>query len=154
ARLIDRTKRPFDVTPAGQVYYEGCREILDQIRQIEDRVQQMGNKVTGRVRVASIHSNSFSEMHASERRYSERYPDVELEVEYMHPDEVYDRVLADEADFGLVSFPRAGGEVSSIPWLEQELVVVFPPEHRFAGKKTITVQDLESEEFVAFTTDL
>src|SRR5689334_17843093 len=76
--LIDRSKRPFEVTPAGQVYYDGCQEILEQIRRIEDRVQRMGNKVTGRVRVASIYSISLSQMEAYERRFIEQYPDAAL----------------------------------------------------------------------------
>ncbi|HXY36038.1 MAG TPA: LysR family transcriptional regulator, partial [Planctomycetaceae bacterium] len=26
-RLIDRSKRPFELTAAGQIYYDGCRKI-------------------------------------------------------------------------------------------------------------------------------
>jgi DNA-binding transcriptional LysR family regulator len=154
SQLIDRSKRPLELTPAGQVYYDGCRDLLDSFRKIEDRVQQMKNKVVGRLRIAAIYSVGLSQMEAYVKRFEELYPDVELHLEYLHPDEVYDRVLSDEADLGLVSFPRDGGEISSIDWQEQEMVVVVAPTHRLAGRDSIDTADLDGEEFVGFTTEL
>lgn len=131
-KLIDRSKRPFELTPAGQIYYDGCRKILESFRHVEDRVQQMRNKVIGRVRLAAIYSVGLLQMDAYAKRYKTLYPDVVLELEYLHPDEVYSRVLNDEADLGIVSFPRVGGEIASIPWQNQEMVLVVPPGHRYA----------------------
>jgi len=154
SRLIDRSKRPLELTPAGQVYYDGCRDLLASFRKIEDRVQQMKNKVVGRLRIAAIYSVGLSQMEACVKRFEELYPDVELHLEYLHPDEVYERVLSDEADLGLVSFPRDGGEISSIDWQEQEMVVVVAPGHRLADRGSINVAELDGEEFVGFTTEL
>lgn len=154
SQLIDRSKRPFELTPAGQVYYDGCRELLDSFRKIEDRVQHMKNKVVGRVRIAAIYSVGLLQMDAYVKRFEELYPDAEVHVEYLHPDEVYDRVISDEADLGLVSFPRDGGEFSSIDWQEQPMVLVTPPEHRLAGRGSVRLAEVEAEDFVAFTSEL
>ena len=70
-KLIDRTKRPFELTPAGVSYHEGCRTLLDEYRELEDRVREMVNKVVGRVRVAAIYSVGLSEMD----RYVARFRD-------------------------------------------------------------------------------
>jgi DNA-binding transcriptional LysR family regulator len=154
SQLIDRSKRPLELTPAGQVYYDGCRELLVSFRKIEDRVQQMRNKVVGRVRIAAIYSAGLSQLEAHVTRFEELYPDVELHLEYLHPDEVYERVQSDEADLGLVSFPRDGGEFACIPWQEQEMVLVVPPAHRLAGRASGTVSELDGEDFVGFTAEL
>ena len=153
-QLIDRSKRPFELTPAGQVYYDGCRELLDNFRKIEDRVQQMRNRVIGRVRIASIYSVGLLQMDAYVRRFEELYPEAALQLEYLHPDQVYERVLNDEADLGLVSFPKDGGEISSILWQEQEIVLVVAPSHSLAERRTIPVAALDGEDFVAFTAEL
>jgi DNA-binding transcriptional LysR family regulator len=167
-KLIDRSKRPFELTPAGQIYYDGCRKILESFRHVEDRVQQMRNKVIGRVRLAAIYSVGLLQMDAYAKRYKTLYPDVVLELEYLHPDEVYSRVLNDEADLGIVSFPRVGGEIASIPWQNQEMVLVVPPGHRYAtvppghghvtvshfAEPSIPVQALDGETFVGFTSEL
>ena len=153
--LIDRSKRPLELTPAGELYYDGCRKLLDTYRRLEDRVRRVeNNKVAGRVRVAAIYSVGLLKMDAYVRRAEELYPEVDLRVEYLHPDEVYGRVLSDEATFGLVSFPRDGGEFSSISWQEQEMVLVVSADHRLAGRKTVSSADISGEDFVAFTSEL
>src|SRR5271155_1795585 len=137
-KLIDRSKRPFELTPAGQIYYDGCRKILESFRHVEDRVQQMRNKVIGRVRMAAIYSVGLLQMDTYAKRYKTLFPDVVLQLEYLHPDEVYSRLLNGKADLGIVSFPRVGGEIASIPWQNQEMVLVVPPRHRLAGQVDIT----------------
>ena len=53
--LFDRSIRPLGLTSAGAVYLEGCQKLLTEFRQVEDRVRQFGDRVIGRVRVASIY---------------------------------------------------------------------------------------------------
>jgi DNA-binding transcriptional LysR family regulator len=154
AQLIDRSKRPLELTAAGEIYFEGCRDLLDSFRRIEDRVLTLQDKVTGRVRVAAIYSVGLLQMGAYARRFRESYPDAELELDYLHPDEVYNRVLGDEADLGLVSFPREGGSLSSLRWQDQPMVLVVPPGHALAGSRKIRVSELAGENYVGFTDDL
>lgn len=152
--LIDRSKRPLELTPAGKVYFDGCRTLLESFRAIEDSVQRFENKVTGRVRIAAIYSIGLLQMNSYVRRFRELYPDVELRLEYLQPDEVYDRVLDDDADLGVVSFPRGGGEISSQLWQQQAMLLVVPPDHELAGCKSVSVNDLDERDFVGFRKEL
>ena len=154
AKLIDRSKRPFELTSAGQIYFEGCRELLESFRRVEDRVRQAQNKVAGRVRVAAIYSVGLLQMDAYARRFHELYPETELELDYLHPDAVSARILSNEADLGLVSFARTSSEISVIAWQEQPIALVTPPGHRLAGEETIPVPEIHGENFVAFTPEL
>jgi DNA-binding transcriptional LysR family regulator len=153
-QLIDRSKRPLELTTAGQIYYEGCRELLRAFRAIEDRVQGIENRVAGEVRVAAIYSVGLLQMDALVRRFEETYPEVEVRVEYRHPDEVYEAIRSGDAHLGLVSFPRDGGEFASLAWQEQEMVVVVPPTHRFCSLESVRVVDLDGEDFVTFDSGL
>lgn len=156
--LIDRAKRPFELTPAGAVYHEGCRSLLDQFRNLEDRVRGMFNQVVGRVRIAAIYSVGLSEMDRYLHRYRELFPDVDLRIDYVHPDEVYRRVSADEADLGLVSFPKEGGEFTAQLWQRQPMVLVVPPDHKLVddGREQAgtSIHAIEGEDFVSFTNEL
>ena len=157
-QLIDRSKRPFELTPAGAVYHEGCRSLLDEFRKLDDRVRAMVNKVVGRVRLVAIYSVGLSEMDCYVQRFRDQYPDVDLRIDYLHPNEVYRRVSADEAELGLVSFPKEGGEFSSQPWQRQPMVLVVSPGHELAeeGRQLdgVSVQALDGLPFVNFTEDL
>lgn len=153
-RLIDRSKRPLELTPAGQIYLDGCREVLERYRSLEDSVRRTEDRVEGVVHVAAIYSVGLMQMESYVKRFTERYPDAELRIEYLHPDKVYAQVRDDKADLGLVSFPRNGGEFVSLDWQEQPMVLVVPPEHRLAGRKSIPIAELEGEDYVGFTSEL
>lgn len=152
--LIDRSKRPFDLTSAGELYYEGCRRLFDEFRRVENDVQQIGDRVTGRLRIASIYSVGLLQMAGYISQFCREYPDVDLSIDYLHPDEVYDRLARDEVDLGIVSFPKDGGDFSSLPWQEQEMGLVIAPNHPFAIKDEIAWEEIDGESFVGFTADL
>jgi len=153
-RLLDRSKRPLELTPAGQVYFDGCRELLERFRAVEDRVQAIADRVAGPVRIAAIYSVGLMQMEEFVQRFEELYPDARLRVEYLHPDKVYQQVLDDEADLGLVSYPRHSGDIESLDWQEQPMVLVAPPSHRLASRKSVPIAELEGEDYVGFTSEL
>lgn len=154
AKLIDRSKRPLELTPAGLVYFEGCRDLLDRFRAIEDQVHASADRIAGPVRVAAIYSVGLMQMEQYVQRFEELYPEARLRLEYLHPDRVYQQLIADEADLGLVSYPRHGGDFVSIDWQEQPMVLVVPPQHRLAARRSIELGELDGEDYVGFTQEL
>ena len=88
------------------------------------------------------------------QEFESRYPDVDLRLDYLHPDDVYSRIRRDEADLGLVSFPRDGGDVASIAWQLQEMVLVVPPAASAGRPAMRKLADLQGAQFVGFTPDL
>ncbi|VAX42288.1 Transcriptional regulator, LysR family, partial [hydrothermal vent metagenome] len=153
-QLIDRSKRPLELTSAGQVYFEGCRSILRSIRKLEERVQGVDNKVTGALRIGAIYSVGLLQMGTYIREYRERYPEVKLTLDYLHPDDVYSRVIQKQIDLGIVSFPRDGGEVSCVHWQNQKMMLAVHPDHPFAKKKTISINEISGENYVTFDSEL
>lgn len=152
--LICRDKRPLELTPSGRIYYDGCRELLDDYRRLQDRVLQVRDKVTGPVRVAAIYSVGLLQMDCYVKQFEHLYPDAALELRYLHPEAVLDRVVNDEADLGLISFPPKRADLTCIPWQEQEIVVVVPPQHRLGARKTMVAAELDGESLVTFTHEL
>ena len=151
--LIDRSKRPFELTAAGEVYYDGCRRLIDQFRRVEDQVREQGDCVRGRVRVASIYSVGLLQMKAYVDRFREEFPEVTLQISYASARDVYDQVQREEADMGIVSFPKDGGDISSIPWQDEEMGVIVPPSHRLADQAVVDWDELGGEQFVGFEPD-
>ena len=40
-QLSDRSKRPLELTPAGKIYFEGCREFLQSYQAVEEEVRNL-----------------------------------------------------------------------------------------------------------------
>ncbi|NQV28513.1 MAG: LysR family transcriptional regulator [Rhodopirellula sp.] len=157
--LIDRSHRPLALTVVGQHYFDGCRELLRGFERLDTEVRQLAGCVAGRLRVAAIYSVGLLQMDSYVHYFEQAYPDVDLRVEYVHPDQVYDRVRSDSAEIGLVSFPEETSEFAAIPWQEQRVALIVHPEHPLAkrvadGYDSVPVEAIQGEDFVNFTSEL
>jgi DNA-binding transcriptional LysR family regulator len=152
--LFDRSKRPLEVTAAGRLYAEFCRDVLRREEEFTMALESVKGDVEGTVRVVSIYSTGLSEMGRLQEEFSARYPTAQLHVEYMRPDKVYDAVRNDTADLGLVSFPESSREITAIPWRDEEMQVAVPPTHPFAQREAVEPADLNGQDFIGFDEDL
>jgi DNA-binding transcriptional LysR family regulator len=152
--LLDRTRRPLELTPAGRIYNEFCRDILRREEEFTQALDQVKGEVEGTVRVASIYSTGLSEMSHLQEEFARRCPGATLNVEYMRPEKIYDAVRNDVADLGLVSYPEARRELAALAWREEEMHVAMPPSHPFAGLPAVDAAQLEGCDFIGFDEDL
>jgi DNA-binding transcriptional LysR family regulator len=152
--LLDRSTRPFTVTSAGKLYYDLCRDVLQRYEEFAVALEGLKTEVEGTVRDASIYSVGISEMARLKEEFSLRFPHARLEVEYLRPDKVYERVLADRADLGFVSYPQASRQLAVLPWRQEQMAVAAAPSHRFAQHERLDPGGLSGEDFVAFDEDL
>jgi DNA-binding transcriptional LysR family regulator len=152
--LIDRSCRPWELTPDGKRFYDGCREVLerydDLVAQVK-RARATGNAV---IRVAAIYSVNMHDMTQRVQEFSRGHAGAKVEVEYAHPDRVLERVLNDEVELGIISYPDERRGLTVLPWHEQEMVVVCPLHHPLAKQRSAEVADLREESFVGFDADL
>jgi DNA-binding transcriptional LysR family regulator len=152
-RLIDRSKRPFMLTPEGRAFYEGCQVLVEGFNRLRAQIASSRTQVAGSVRVAAIYSGIHI-MSNRMQRFMSLYPQARVRIEYLHPDKVVKAVLSDEADLGILSFPPANRSLTSLPWQTEPMVLVCHPTHRLARRRLIRPSDLTGENFVAFDADL
>lgn len=152
--LLDRTTRPLALTPAGKLFYDLCRDALRREEQFQVQLENLKGLVEGAVRVASIYSVGLSEMSRLQEEFAARFPNAQLHVDYLRPDKVYESVLADQADLGLVSYPVGTKDLAVIAWREEEMAVAVPPSHPLATKPVLLPADLDGQDFIGFDEDL
>jgi DNA-binding transcriptional LysR family regulator len=153
-QLVDRSKRPFVLTPEGQACYEGFREILELYNSVESRVRSLRDEISGVVRVAAIYSVGLHDMSRCMQDFMRRYPKAKVHLEYLRVNKVYDAVRNAEVDLGIVSYPAASAELDVVPLRSEPMVVVCPPGHPLAGRESVVVEDIDGMEFVGFDRDL
>jgi DNA-binding transcriptional LysR family regulator len=153
-RLLDRSKRPFSVTPEGQRFYETCRAILQSYEETRAEITRGTEELAGAVRVAAIYSVGLHGMSGQMQRFLSHYPRARLRLECLHPHEVVEAVLNDEADLGVLSYPPAKRGLSIVKLHSEAIVFVSHPGHRLAKRQKITPADLNGEPFIAFEASL
>ncbi len=153
-RLIDRSTRPLQLTALGHAYYDGCKELVQRYVELEASVRDAAAHRAGTVQVAAIYSVGLGDMGQYVERFRTEQPRARVNLEYLHPDRVVERVLDGTADFGLVSFPRSTREMDCLPWREEAMVLVCAPSHALASRQAVRPGDLEGQKYIGFDRDL
>jgi DNA-binding transcriptional LysR family regulator len=153
-KLIDRSRRPFDLTAAGETYLRLCQDMTRRYEAFERDLRRLKRAKHEPVRMAAIYSIGLSEMVSLQLELRRRHPQSRLVVEYLRPDRVYDAVALGEADLGLVSYPRQERGLEVIAWREEEMELAVKPNHPLARHAYATPEQLKNREFVAFDEDL
>jgi LysR family transcriptional regulator, transcriptional activator of the cysJI operon len=152
--LLDRGTRPLTVTEAGKLYLDMCRDTLNRRDEFQVALDLFKGHVEGTVRVASIYSVGLSELSRLEKEFVRRYPEARIEVQYLRPEKVYEAVVTDRADIGLLSYPETTKEVTVLPWRQEQMAIAASPYHPLAKDSEVSPQDLDGVDFIAFDEDL
>lgn len=153
-QLLDRSRRPLEILPAGRLFYEFARESLRRHQDFLVHLEELKGGFGGTVKVAAIYSVGISEMSRLEEEFYRRLPTAQLEVSYLRPEKVYQAVLEERADLGLLSYPETTRDVIALPWREEPMVVVCSPEHPLAKSGHLRPENLENIDFIGFDDDL
>lgn len=81
-RLLHRTTRKVSVSPQGAVYLEHCKRILAEIDAADDQLRLARNRPQGKLRVDVPVAFGKYLLLPAIPRFSQRYPDISLEVRF------------------------------------------------------------------------
>jgi DNA-binding transcriptional LysR family regulator len=148
--LVDRSRRPLQATEQGRRFYEACRELLQGFDKARAELLASRERVDGTVRVAAIYSVGLQDMSRHMQPFMSAHPHARVLLECLHPHKVVEAVLNDEADLGILSYPSGTRALEVIPLRAEPMVLVAHPTHRLARRRSMTLEDLAGEKFVAF----
>ena len=151
--FFERGKKNFSVTPEGQVFDAAAREMMDIFAGIGESISALNNVVSGKLRVATIHSIGLHQLPALVASFREDFPEVELEVSYHSADDVYAEVEEGRADVGVVGFPKARRGVVVEEVTSEKLVIIATPDSEIATRKRMKLSDVGDNKFIGFTQD-
>ncbi|MBJ7258944.1 MAG: LysR family transcriptional regulator [Chthoniobacterales bacterium] len=153
ARLIERGKKNFSLTPEGRVFLGAAREVLAVVGDLDARLGEMRETVAGELRLSAVLSVGLHELPPYTRQFMRQHPQVKIHADYLRSSEVYGAVLAGKADAGFVAYPSPRRGLSCEVLWRDRLVVVCSPSHRLARRARVPLSELAGEKFIAFAAD-
>ena len=154
SQLVDRKKRPLELTPAGQLFYTACKDIIERYEQLRSELNALQKSSSGRINVAAIYSIGMHTLPEYVKKFMVKYPDVNVHIEYLSSVQIYDAVLAGEVDIGLVAVPKRDKRLEVYDFADEPLVLVCSPKHPLAAESEIDIHKVQFERFIAFEKDV
>ena len=152
--LIERSKKKFRLTHEGQLLYEGAKQIVQSFDTMLSRLQEARDVIAGSIRVATIYSIGLHNLPPYVKKFLKKYPTVSVHLEYQRANQVYEDVLGNVVDLGLVAYPTKDTRLEIIPLWDETMVLICPPHHPLAKNKSISVQNLQGQKFIGFEHDI
>jgi LysR family transcriptional regulator, transcriptional activator of the cysJI operon len=154
ALLIERSKKNFRLTPEGEAVYSYSKRILQSYDAIQSRVQGIKGVVSGDIRVATVYSVGLHELPPYIKEFLKRHREVNVRVSYRRANQVYEDVLGNVVDLGLVAYPVRDPRLEIVPIRTDRLVLICHPQHPLAKSGSLRIKDLDGRKFVSFEKDI
>ena len=152
--LIERSKKKFRLTREGQVLYDYSKQIIQTYDSLFSKLQEIKDIISGTIRVATIYSIGLHDLPPYLKKFLKSYPTVHVHVEYRRSNQVYDDVLGNVVDLGLVAYPLRDPKLEVIPLRKDMMVLICHPEHVLAKSKAICLKDIVGQKFIGFEPDI
>jgi len=152
--LIERSKKKFRLTREGEVLYEYSKQIIQTYDSLFSKLQEIKDIISGTIRVATIYSIGLHDLPPYLKRFLKAYPTVNVHVEYRRSNQVYEDVISNVVDLGLVAYATKDGKLEIVPLRKDLLVLICHPQHPLAKSRNVKLKDLSGQKFIAFEPDI
>ncbi len=141
-RLLVRTTRHVEATPAGKRLREGAEIALRDLRKLLREFQVSADAARLRVTVAATPMISAVMLPSLIHSFGLRYPDVQIQLRDVQYEDVVSKIEANEADLAVVAFDNDSAKLSFEPLTQEDMLVVVPKTHPLAGAGEVTLEQL------------
>src|SRR5438093_244808 len=148
-QLLDRSGRRVEPTEAGNRLYRSAQRMLALERQLLDEVAgDAEGPLRGQLALGASTGPGGTVVPVLLCEFAEANPDVTVDLTISDTQTIVEQVARRELELGVVGATPRNRSVAYEPFFHDEVILVCPPEHRFAGK-TVALEDLRDEQLIA-----
>ncbi|OHZ00068.1 LysR family transcriptional regulator [Salinicola sp. MIT1003] len=143
AKLFDRINRRVSLTEAGRLLLPRARQILQLVEDSRRTLSNLSGSVEGSLTLATSHHVGLHRLPPVLKAFTQRYPDVDLDLRFLDSEQAYHGVVAGEIELAVVTLsPQPNPQVESVPvWIDR-LRFVAAPDHPLAARGELPLSTL------------
>jgi len=141
--LFDRVGRRMSLTDAGRAFLPHAQRMLQEMEDARRALSHLNDDIGGRLSIGTSHHIGLHRLPPVLRRYTQRYPVVDLDIHFMDSEVACEAVLAGKLELGIVTLPaQALSRLKMRRVWDDPLDVVVNRSHPLAGKRRLRLADL------------
>lgn len=146
--LFEQIGKRIFLTEAGRVLDEYAVRILALLEEAERAVRDLRGASGGLLRVGANNTPATYLLPPLLARVRQQAPEAEISLEILPTRRVYEKLLRNELDVGVVGDGMRHESIVHFPYYTDELVVLASPRHPLAGRKDVTASELVRQRLV------
>jgi DNA-binding transcriptional LysR family regulator len=142
-QLFDRLGKNVQLTQAGEALIPGYQRILSEIDEAERIISTLRARVSGHLKFGTSHHIGLHRLPPVLRQYTNKYPDVELDIQFMDSEQAAALILKGSIELALITLPDTIDKpFTTIPVWFDPMQCVVANDHILAQQKTVTRKKL------------
>ena len=147
-RLIDRLSKEATPTKAGELLYGYAKRMLALRDETETALAEYNGKVRGRLVIGGSTIPGTYLMPQLIGDFKKEYPQVIVSLVIGDTDHIIESILNGSLELGIVGAKAETQKIIQKKLIEDEMRLIVPADHRWAGKKRVSLKQLVSEPFI------
>lgn len=139
-----------DLTEDGRLVYRYASQMFESFDEMKRAMALAEKEVKGPLNIASVNSIGIYLLPHWLTEFSEIYPDVKIKLELHSSNRVMELLQENHVDLSLITWNRQYPQLESDIIMQNDMVLVASPKHRFARKRKHTLRDLADESVIGY----
>ncbi|MFW6342093.1 MAG: LysR substrate-binding domain-containing protein [Halothiobacillaceae bacterium] len=147
-RLFDRTHNRVTLTDVGQAVYEISERIFELYEEMDQRVKEMTGEVGGSLNIGASMTIAENMLPALLGKFRQEHPELSVRLKVGNTESIVSMVEHNVVDLAIVEGNVTNKNLLVERCRDDELVVIMPPDHEFASRESLTVEELMPHSFI------
>lgn len=147
-KLFKKMGRKIYLTDEGKSLYECVRKIFEYEKEIEDTIEDMRLLKKGVLRLGTTKTYARSYMPFFISRFRQSYPHIKIHLDEGSSLQMANSLLDFQNEIVIVAKVEDNHQIRFVPFCQEEIVVLLPPDHHLSKRKSITMAELSKEPII------
>ena len=144
-QLFDRLGKNVQLTQAGEALIPSYQRILAELDETERIISTLRTQVSGHLKFGTSHHIGLHRLPPVLRKYSDRFPEVELDIQFMDSEQAAALILKGNIELALITLPDSIKKpLTTIPVWADPMKCVVAKDHVLAKQKMVTRKQLSN----------
>jgi len=142
-KLLIRNKKSITLTPAGEYFYNHCKEIIEEVNILCQKTKDIAEDENV-LKIGYLRGYHGKELQEAIIEFSSLYPDVSIDLRRGNHEELYNYLVSGEASLVISDQRRAfHDDYVNYHLLHMDCYVEVSKNHPLSSKEYLDVQDLK-----------
>lgn len=147
-QLLDRLGRGAMPTPAGRLLLSYAQRLITLAREAQQAIDQFQGRMRGELIVGGSTIPGEYVLPALIGQFKGKYPDISISLRIGSSRQVSEWVEEGGVEIGLVGARPPSRALASRQLMADEMVIVVPADHPWAGRKHVALADVKAEPLI------